>query len=300
MARPTWPPNYTRVPIHMLLARGPRGERLPAGVLETWLDFRAMAWGQQQTPPMEFSELKSLLGKGRSTVCGHLTTLRDWFGQRWEIRQERLTVFFDDVDTLADVDSTRVNEPADRVQESGLVQKAGLATAQEMLENTVSPESRTLDSALNPLNKTESLIIKEGGAVQISGPRSRNLDSAQKRQQADPRSKSPAIQACRNLVNRYPDLTLYDRIIGALGERPDIAKLKACRVEWLERGFNPTSWKWVTDWYPGGIPEQKRPTNGGISNAHRASPAKNNQPTASQLARDRQIRAERDAQSGGD
>lgn len=272
----------------MLTARDAKGQRFPASALETWLDLRALAWGQQQTESLDFGELKGLLGKGRSTVLGHLALLRDWFGQRWVVRSNKLTVYFDDA-----------GEPADRVQESGSVQKAGPAPVQETPENKASPESRTLDSVLKELNTRDSSELKEGEAVQKPGLQSRNLDSAQRRRLADPRSKSAAIQACRKLTNRYPDLTLYDRILAAIGDTPDEARLAACRTEWIERGLNPNSWKWATEWYVSGIPQQGRPPNGGSQHANRRGPEKHRETDRTQLERDRQLKAERDARRAG-
>jgi hypothetical protein len=80
----------------MLTARDKKGRRLPAGALETWQDLRALAWGKTQTDPLDFGDLKDWLGKSRSTICGHLAELRERFGQRWEVHEEKLTVYFDD------------------------------------------------------------------------------------------------------------------------------------------------------------------------------------------------------------
>ena len=72
---------------------------------------------------------------------------------------------------------------------------------------------------------------------------------------SDTRSKTAAIQ-CAYAVNdrKYPPLALFDRLIEILGDRPDGPKLRKCREEWVERGYNPASWKWATEWYVTGIP----------------------------------------------
>src|SRR6185503_9316275 len=155
-----------------------------------------------QTDVLDFDLLKQETGKGRSTLCGHLAILTHCFGLRWSISGNRVQVFFDDA--------------AASVQKSGLVQESGLALEQESPEKQASPESRTLDSVNTLIKESikDSKLI--GRPVQKSGltpAASRNG-----RQPTDPRSQHPAIQACRQLAKRYPDTSLYDKIIAAIGE----------------------------------------------------------------------------------
>jgi hypothetical protein len=70
----------------------------------------------------------------------------------------------------------------------------------------------------------------------------------------DPRSKLPAIQCVKGITNKYPPKELYDPVIAALGETPDGELLLKCRQEWVARGYNPSSWVWLLEWYPQGIP----------------------------------------------
>lgn len=72
----------------------------------------------------------------------------------------------------------------------------------------------------------------------------------------DERANHPAIVACRQLTQTYPKKELWDGLISALGESPDLEKLKTNRVEWLKRGFNPNAWTWALDWYASGVPER--------------------------------------------
>ena len=76
------------------------------------------------------------------------------------------------------------------------------------------------------------------------------------KRQPDERTATPAIQACYKTVGRFPPLGMYDRLIGALGNAPEIQRLTECRTAWLERGYNPNAWTWATDWYMGGIPSR--------------------------------------------
>lgn len=75
--------------------------------------------------------------------------------------------------------------------------------------------------------------------------------------QSEPRSKHPAIIAYREIVKRYPKTDLFDIVIDALGNSPNTPKAKACWVEWMARGYNTNSVKWL-EWYRNGIP----PKNG--------------------------------------
>jgi hypothetical protein len=72
----------------------------------------------------------------------------------------------------------------------------------------------------------------------------------------DPRSGHKAIQAIRQITNRYPSELLYDEIIESVGESPDEVKLKKCATEWVKKGYNIFNFAWVTDWYRNGIPER--------------------------------------------
>lgn len=69
----------------------------------------------------------------------------------------------------------------------------------------------------------------------------------------DIRSAHPAIVAVRTLMKRFPDQLLWDKIIDQFGESFDEAKMKACRIAWLERGYNANSMSWL-NWYKEGIP----------------------------------------------
>ena len=99
--------------------------------------------------------------------------------------------------------------------------------------------------------------------------------SRSRSRRGDPRSKHPAIEAARFALGgtKYPPLGLYDTIIEVVGDRPDAGRMAACRGEWLERGYIPTSWKWLTEWYAQGwIPEQGGRGHSGREHSARASP----------------------------
>lgn len=64
----------------------------------------------------------------------------------------------------------------------------------------------------------------------------------------------PAIQAFIEVTSRPPRAEHHERIKAALGETPDIPRLKTCYAEWTARGYNPTNLAWLEEWYPKGIP----------------------------------------------
>ena len=103
---------------------------------------------------------------------------------------------------------------------------------------------------------------------------------------ADPRTQHPAIQACKHVSGHFPSKNVYDSIIKALGESPDVDKLRCCFQEWCLRGHNPENLNWAIDWYVNGIRQQ----------APRASPADRKQSAIDQ----RQDMIRRFAQGGTD
>lgn len=79
-----------------------------------------------------------------------------------------------------------------------------------------------------------------------------------RRSTADPRTKHPAIKAYRATCGFYPPKEIYDIVIEALGDKPDIVKLVKLRQEWVDRGYNKASSKWATEWYVKGASSNGR------------------------------------------
>ena len=70
----------------------------------------------------------------------------------------------------------------------------------------------------------------------------------------DPRSAHPAIQAFREVTQRYPPKVNFDRVIASLSDTPDLEKLKTAFEGWCARGYNPANLNWL-DWYRDGVPQ---------------------------------------------
>lgn len=82
---------------------------------------------------------------------------------------------------------------------------------------------------------------------------------------ADPRTSHAAIQCVRTVTKRRPPKDLYDDIIEALGDSPDVALAQKCYKEWRIRGYAATSMIPFVEWYPKGGPSYgKRKSNGRV------------------------------------
>jgi len=75
-----------------------------------------------------------------------------------------------------------------------------------------------------------------------------------RKRKPDPRTNHPAIQAVREVTNRYPPKPIWDEIMKVLGDEPRIEDMRLCFKEWVKLGFNPTNFAWLFDWYVSGIP----------------------------------------------
>ena len=78
-----------------------------------------------------------------------------------------------------------------------------------------------------------------------------------KKSKSDPRYLHIAYSAFYSVTSRRPNRELVDTIIELIGDSPDTEKLRACYKEWLMRGYNQNSIKWL-EWYRDGIPGIKR------------------------------------------
>ena len=66
----------------------------------------------------------------------------------------------------------------------------------------------------------------------------------------------PAIAYVRHLTHRYPDKTLWPRIVKTLGEDFDQGRLTECYESWVSHGWNKMNLVWLFEWYVSGVPER--------------------------------------------
>lgn len=86
----------------------------------------------------------------------------------------------------------------------------------------------------------------------------------------DGRAVHPAIQAFKAATGRYPNKLLYDKVIEALGDFPDLTRLNDVFVAWVGRGYNPQNLSWL-EWYINGVPENGNGKNKSQRNHESAS-----------------------------
>jgi len=120
-----------------------------------------------------------------------------------------------------------------------------------------------------------SAMHGKGPHIDINDPKELPAETAGRRDKPSPpedtRKSSPAIRAIQNVKGnrRLPPKSLWDKLIKVLGERPDVRKLRGCWEAWQERGYNPSSYVWATQWYVSGVPEWRKGGNGGARRPRR-------------------------------
>lgn len=76
------------------------------------------------------------------------------------------------------------------------------------------------------------------------------------------------IALLREVQGIYPPKESNQRYLEILDVCPNERLLRACRAEWLDRGYNKMSWKWFTDWYVQGfVPERNGQPKPKINNS---------------------------------
>lgn len=78
MPKPLLPPRGLFVPTTLIFDKA-----LPAAAKDTAVQLRALAWGQDETPPLSITQLEEITGKSKSTLYGHMRLLRLRGALRW-------------------------------------------------------------------------------------------------------------------------------------------------------------------------------------------------------------------------
>ena len=95
MPRPLLPPRGIHVPTTIVFHRD-----LSPSVIHTWIQLRALAWGQDETPQLSIPQLSELTSKSRSTIFGHMALLRQWGALRWRSSENGTLIVAFPVDTV--------------------------------------------------------------------------------------------------------------------------------------------------------------------------------------------------------
>jgi len=189
-----------------------------------------------------------------------LLVLFDAKGDRWQywpgfadnqigLRADRETTTFPCPPDIGGQDDGKMPE--------GIPQDDGLILREvkvNLSEEKVAPESACAD----PPALAESIRDTDIPFSEPAEPESNNgpneppaLKPKKRKSRADPRTQQPAIQAVYHATGRHPPKVLYDKVIASLGDSPDTEKMKECYVAWVGKGFKPTNFAWLFDWYLG-------------------------------------------------
>lgn len=107
-------------------------------------------------------------------------------------------------------------------------------------------------------NGMEHSAKEQQSGAAVAAPKPARASPAKKRRSTlTEMQRRPALVAIYSITRRRPDPTLWDKLCSVIGDSPDIVKLRRCYEEWRERGYNPQSWKWATEWYRTGVPQQQ-------------------------------------------
>lgn len=144
---------------------------------------------------------------------------------------------------------------------------------QPLRKHTPSPYEN-IGGSINepPVNHPSSFHSEPAASaagVTVPEPKPAKVQPVRKAQ--DPRISHAAIRCVQGIqeTTHLPPKALWDVIIQTLGPMPDGSRLAACWRAWNEYGYRPSSWKWLTEWYPQGGPP-KRNGNGGNGKPSRA------------------------------
>lgn len=115
---------------------------------------------------------------------------------------------------------------------------------------TLKSETQKPENPNNPNNPK-----KDEQQARTIQPKSEPSKPTKQKNPPDPRSKHVAIVAVREIIGRFPDKLIWDEIIQALGESPDLEQLKFCAREWAKKTTNMGNLStWLFDWYVNGLP----------------------------------------------
>lgn len=140
----------------------------------------------------------------------------------------------------------------------------------------VSPEQVESYSALNTNTNTDSNTNANTGLKLATKKNSSSAEPDQKKSETegkvsnsrkDPRTEHPAIQVIKRVTGQFPAKGAYDPIIRVLGTTPDEEKFRAVYEAWTSRGYKPTNFDAMLDWYRKGIPAHKSTTGTGGTTA---------------------------------
>jgi uncharacterized protein YdaU (DUF1376 family) len=68
----------------------------------------------------------------------------------------------------------------------------------------------------------------------------------------DARLDHPALKAVLEVKGKYPTKDVWDLVIKAVGDTPNVVKMRECWLRWRSKNFAPENLGWLLDWYANG------------------------------------------------
>jgi hypothetical protein len=113
MPKPMLPPSYVNVPAGILYSKD-----LPAAVIHTYCQLKGLGWGRDGFQEIPFKYLEEVTGKSRSTLYGHIGTLKT---KGWllfnTIHRTGLSIWFTEPDEGDEKAGTHVSRNLDLLNE---------------------------------------------------------------------------------------------------------------------------------------------------------------------------------------
>lgn len=150
-----------------------------------------------------------------------------------------------------------------KAEDSAFVTVEGIATPLQLLGKDLKALVTLLDRFTDPDDLFESQESAKNHEARKGLASRKNLKSHQTKAvktTGDPRSSHPAIQAVKAALGRYPQKVLYDKIIEAVGDKPNVDLMIECATEYASRGkYTGDLSIWLFDWYVGnqGVPSKQ-------------------------------------------
>lgn len=123
-------------------------------------------------------------------------------------------------------------------------------------DNNTTVKNVTRDKKVTPQGqKSHQGVTKKSLAYnEEQDERTRRIEQDDK---AQPCAVPPAVAYIRQLTHRFPDKTLWPRIVQTLGEDFDQQRLTECYESWVSHGWNKMNLVWLFEWYAQGIPASR-------------------------------------------
>lgn len=111
-----------------------------------------------------------------------------------------------------------------------------------------------------PVNETVTETVTEtvesGNAAAPQSGAVAPAPATEKPKRKPAKEKAPVPEPVtwfRSVVGRFPPKVLFAAVVDVVETRRDEAFLKRCQTEWIARGYNPSNYAWLLDWYGAGI-----------------------------------------------